>query len=178
MLVLLDRDGVINQTGDTCVRSWDEFRFLPGSLPAIRRLTRAGARVAVITNQSMVGRGLVSADALEEINQRMVTAGMLMGARIDHVFYCPHAPWHDCACRKPRPGLLRLAAGRYREGASDCIYIGDGVEDLLAARAAAMPFGLVLTGRGRATVVRPECRQSPPSFVARSLEQAVDLVLG
>ena len=110
-LVILDRDGVINQDSVHYIKSPAEWKPLPGSLEAIARLNQAGYRVVVATNQSGVGRGLFDMDTLNAIHEKMHRAVQAVGGRIDAIFYCPHAPDANCDCRKPRPGMFeRIAA--------------------------------------------------------------------
>lgn len=170
--VLLDRDGVINENRADYVTRWEEFRFLPRSLQALAALRGLGLRLAVVTNQSAVGRGLLAPDALHEIHRRMVASCARGGAAIEGVFACPHAPWDGCDCRKPRPGLLLRALAALGEPAEECVAIGDGVEDLLAARAAGVPFVLVRTGRGEETLRHPEFQAHRPVLVAHDLWEA------
>jgi D-glycero-D-manno-heptose 1,7-bisphosphate phosphatase len=176
--VLLDRDGVINADREGYVTSWSEFRFLPGALEGLRQLTAAGYRLAVITNQAAIGRGLASADQVEELNARMVSALAEGGARIDAVLYCPHAPEEGCDCRKPRPGLLIEAGRRLGVDPGDTYVIGDWVDDIAAARAAgcAVPI-LVLTGRGRRALPLARAARLGPFLVARDLLAAAQAIV-
>jgi D-glycero-D-manno-heptose 1,7-bisphosphate phosphatase len=174
--VLVDRDGVINENRADYVTRWEHFRFLPQSVEALAALKDVA--VAVVTNQSCVGRGLLARDALNEIHERMVAHCATNGAFIDGVFTCPHAPWEGCDCRKPRPGLLLRAMDALGEAAHNCLAIGDGHEDLLAARSAGVPFALVHTGRGMQTLGHPACRRYPPLFVVRDLRQAAEAARG
>ena len=105
-IVILDRDGVINEDSSAFIKSPAEWRPIPGSLEAIARLNRAGYQVVVATNQSGVGRGLFDIRTLTAIHQRMRQALAAVGGRIDAIFFCPHAPEAECACRKPAPGLF------------------------------------------------------------------------
>src|SRR5690348_1812229 len=103
--IFLDRDGVINRNrarGDY-VKSWEEFQFLPGALGAIARLTQAGFRLLVVTNQACVGKGIVPWATLQEIHARMMQEIARAGGRIDAVLCCPHAAQAGCDCRKPAP---------------------------------------------------------------------------
>lgn len=150
--VLLDRDGVINEHRPDYVRSWDQFRFLPRSLEALAAMSRAGLRLAVVTNQSAVGRGLVPPATLHDIHRRMLERCARAGARIDGVFTCHHAPTAACACRKPRPGLLLQAMRALGAGRAECVVIGDSVGDLRAALVVGAAFILVRTGRGQETL--------------------------
>src|SRR5713101_6581742 len=104
--IFLDRDGVINENRSDYVKCWSEFRFLPGSREAIAKLTQAGHRIIVCTNQAGVAKGSISVETVEEIHRRMVAEISDAGGAIEKVYYCPHAKDENCACRKPRPGLL------------------------------------------------------------------------
>jgi D-glycero-D-manno-heptose 1,7-bisphosphate phosphatase len=176
--VLLDRDGVINADHEGYVTSWSQFRLLPGTLEGLRQLTAAGYRLAVVTNQAVVGRGLASAAEVEELNARMVSALAEGGARIDVVLYCPHAPEEGCACRKPQPGLLIEAGRRLGVAPADTCVIGDWVDDITAARAAgcAVPI-LVLTGRGRRALPLARAAGLGPFLVARDLLTAAQAIV-
>ena len=105
-LVILDRDGVINHDSDAYIKTPDEWRPIPGSIEAIARLSKAGLRVAVATNQSAIARGLLEPPTLAAIHSRMQRAVQDAGGRIDAVFFCPHGPDDGCDCRKPRPGMV------------------------------------------------------------------------
>ena len=144
--ILLDRDGVINRERSDYVKHWDEFEFLPGALEALRRLTTLDWPILVITNQSAIGRGLVTEGAVADIHQRMITAVAAAGGRIDDVFVCPHRPDAGCACRKPRPGLLHRAAREFQLDLARCYLVGDAPTDLEAARSAGCQPIMVLTG--------------------------------
>ena len=176
--VFLDRDGVINANHEGYVTSWDQFRFLPGALEGLRQLTAAGHRLAVITNQAAVGRGLASAEEVEQLNARMLSALAEGGARIDAVLYCPHAPEEGCACRKPQPGLLIEAGRRLGVAPADTYVVGDWVDDIAAARAAdcAVPI-LVLTGRGRRALSLARAAGVGPFLVARDLLAAAQAIV-
>lgn len=147
-LVVLDRDGVINRDSPDFIRTVADWEPLPGSLAAIAALTTAGWTVVVASNQSGVGRGLLTAEELERINARMRAAVEQAGGRIDSIFVCPHAPEDGCDCRKPEPGLLIRIGAHYGESLRGVPAIGDSARDLQAAqRVGARPI-LVLTGNG------------------------------
>ena len=152
-LVILDRDGVINYDSDQFIKSPEEWKPIPGSLEAIARLNQAGYRVVVATNQSGIGRGLLDMAMLNAIHDKMHKACALAGARIDAVFFCPHASESDCACRKPRSGMLEEIAERYGlSDLDDVPVVGDSLRDLQPAAAlGAQPY-LVLTGKGMKTL--------------------------
>lgn len=135
-LVLLDRDGVINHDSDQYIRSVAEWRPLPGSLDAIARLTQAGFSVAVVTNQSGVGRGYFSEETLADIHAEMREQIEAAGGSVAGIYYCPHRPDQHCDCRKPKPKLLLRAMHELGAQAAVTCYIGDKPSDVDAARAA------------------------------------------
>lgn len=150
-LIILDRDGVINHDSDQFIKSPDEWKPLPGSLEAIARLTQAGYRIVVATNQSGVGRGLFDMPTLNAIHEKMHKACAQVGGRIDAVFFCPHAADSDCECRKPKSGMIREIAERYAMDLKGVPSVGDSLRDLEASsRLGAQPI-LVLTGKGQKT---------------------------
>ena len=152
--IFLDRDGVINANRPDYVKSWAEFAFLPGSLTALVELGHLGWPVVVISNQSAIGRGLLSADSAAAINDCLLAEVRATGGRIDGVYVCPHRPDEGCACRKPQPGLLLQAAEELGLDLARSYLIGDAESDILAAlRVGAQPL-LVLTGRGQAQCQR------------------------
>lgn len=150
-LVILDRDGVINEERVDYVRSVGQWRPLPGSLEAIARLCRAGLAVAVATNQSGVGRGLLSARVLEAIHAKMRAAVRATGGELAGVFHCPHTPEDNCRCRKPLPGLLKEIENAVGLPVAGEYMVGDSMRDLQAAVAAGARPALVRTGFGAAT---------------------------
>jgi len=150
-LVILDRDGVINQDSAEFIKNPDEWEPIPGSLEAIARLNHAGYHVVVATNQSGVGRGLLDMTALSAIHDKMHKALAQAGGRIDAVFYCPHAQDAGCNCRKPKPGLLEDIARRFNVDLAGVPCIGDSLRDLEAAVLVEAQPILVLTGKGKKT---------------------------
>lgn len=149
-LIILDRDGVINADSPDYIRSADEWEPLPGSLDAIAALTQRGYRLVVATNQSGVGRGYFDIEALHHIHRKMLDAAASHGGIIEAVFFCPHRPEDNCACRKPAPGLLEQIADRLHHGLADVPVVGDSLRDIEAARAAGALPVLVRTGNGSA----------------------------
>jgi D-glycero-D-manno-heptose 1,7-bisphosphate phosphatase len=148
-LLILDRDGVINEDRDDYVKSPDEWVPVPGSIEAIARLHREGWRVLVATNQSALGRGLFDMSTLNAIHLKMQRAVHVAGGRIDAIFFCPHAPEDHCDCRKPRPGLFRDIARRFGlEDLRDVPCVGDTLRDLQAAQALGCALHLVRSGKG------------------------------
>jgi D-glycero-D-manno-heptose 1,7-bisphosphate phosphatase len=150
-LVILDRDGTINEDSDDYIKSPAEWRPIPGSLEAIARLTQAGYRVVVATNQSGIGRGLFDAATLNAIHETLQRAVQQAGGRIDAIFFCPHADAAGCECRKPKPGMLLEIGRRLNVALAGVPMVGDALRDLQAAAAAGARPVLVLTGKGRKT---------------------------
>ncbi len=150
-LVILDRDGTINHDSDQYVKSLREWRPLPGSVDAIARLTQAGYRVVVATNQSGIARGLFDTSTLISIHDALQRAVAQAGGRIDAFFFCPHAADSACECRKPRPGMLLEIGRRFNVSLGDAYMVGDAQRDLEAAAAAGARPILVLTGKGEKT---------------------------
>jgi len=150
-LVILDRDGTINEDSDEHIKSPAEWRPIKGSLEAIARLTQADYRIVVATNQSGIARGLFDTRTLFAIHDTLLRALAPLGGRIDAFFFCPHATDAGCPCRKPQPGML-LEIGRRFNVALDGVYmVGDARRDLDAATAAGARPVLVLTGKGTKT---------------------------
>jgi D-glycero-D-manno-heptose 1,7-bisphosphate phosphatase len=159
-LIILDRDGTINEDSDQYIKSPAEWKPIRGSLEAIARLTQGGWRIAVATNQSGIARGLFDMATLNAIHAEMHRAVVQAGGRIDAIFFCPHAADSNCECRKPKPGLLREIASRFDVGLGDVPMVGDALRDLEAAVAAGARPWLVLTGKGKKT---REAGGLPPS---------------
>lgn len=150
-LVILDRDGVINQDSDDFIKSPDEWIPIEGSLEAITRLTNNGYRIVVISNQSGLARGVFSIDDLNRIHNKMHTAVHQMGGSIDAIFFCPHSPADSCHCRKPATGMFEDMAARLNIALVNVPAIGDSLRDIIAAKAVgALPI-LVRTGKGQKT---------------------------
>lgn len=173
-VIILDRDGVINQDSDAHVRSLAEWQPIPGSLEAIARASRAGWRVVVCTNQSGVGRGLFPARVVDDIHRELQRRVEALGGRIEGIFYCPHAPDAGCRCRKPLPGLLQQAASGLGFALADVPVIGDSARDLEAARAVHATPILVRTGKGEGTLDRGE---AGGAVVYADLAEAIDALV-
>jgi D-glycero-D-manno-heptose 1,7-bisphosphate phosphatase len=151
-LIILDRDGVINQDSADYVKSPDEWIALPGSLEAIARMNRAGYRVVVATNQSGLGRGMFNAATLNAIHAKFKIQLAKVGGVIDGIFICPHTPDDGCQCRKPLTGLYQSIAHRFDIDLAGIPSVGDSGRDLQAASAAGCQPWLVLTGNGPGTL--------------------------
>jgi D-glycero-D-manno-heptose 1,7-bisphosphate phosphatase len=150
-LVMIDRDGVINEDSDDFIKSVAEWHPIPGSLEAIAALHRAGWRVAVVTNQSGIGRGLYDEATLGAIHDHMSARVRAAGGELAGVYYCPHLPDAGCECRKPKPGMFRALERELGLSVVGAPYIGDRLSDVEAAEAVGARPMLVRTGTGAAT---------------------------
>ncbi len=173
-LIVLDRDGVINQDSDAFVKSPDEWIALPGSLAAIARLSQAGYTVVVASNQSGVARGLFDMATLNAIHAKLHRELAQAGGAVDAIFLCPHGPDDGCACRKPLPGMYHDIARRYDIDLAGVPAVGDSLRDLQAAAAAGCTPWLVLTGNGAKT---RQGELPPGTRVARDLSAVADALL-
>jgi D-glycero-D-manno-heptose 1,7-bisphosphate phosphatase len=146
-LLILDRDGTLNRNREDYVASPDEWEALPGALEAVARLNHGGWRVVLATNQSGIGRGLFDMAALNAINAKMHRQLAEVGARVEAVFFCPHAPEDGCACRKPEPGLFYQIGQRFGLPLSEVLGVGNAMRHVQAAAAAECQPHLLLTGQ-------------------------------
>jgi D-glycero-D-manno-heptose 1,7-bisphosphate phosphatase len=146
-LLILDRDGTLNRSRDDYVASPDEWEALPGALEAVARLNQGGWRVVLATNQSGIGRGLFDMASLNAIHAKMHRKLAAAGARVDAVFFCPHAPDEGCPCRKPQPGLFTQIGERFGVSLASVPAAGNALRHVKAAAAAGCPTHLLLTGQ-------------------------------
>jgi histidinol-phosphate phosphatase family protein len=177
--IFLDRDGVINEDREDYVKSWDEFRFIDGAQPALKKIHQAGIPVVVITNQSAIGRGLVTEGELSVIHDQMCKAVQKAGGRITKIYYCPHHPDDHCRCRKPRIGLLKKAARELNLDLKKCVFIGDSLKDIQAGKRAGCRTLLVQTGKGKESLIKILSGKTKikPNWVCESLAAATPLIL-
>jgi D-glycero-D-manno-heptose 1,7-bisphosphate phosphatase len=174
--IFLDRDGVINRNsapGDY-VKTWEEFQFLPGALAAIARLTKAGFRLLVITNQACISKGIVSWTTMYEIHARMMQEVNRAGGHLEAVLCCPHLEGAGCGCRKPAPGLILRAQAEYQVDLGRAILVGDSVRDMQTGAAVGVPTIMVLSGIGQVADLQGT---SLPCRVANDLAHATQLIL-
>ena len=151
-LIILDRDGVINQDRDDFVKSADEWIPIAGSMDAIAFLTEAGYTVAVATNQSGIGRKYFTMQELTEMHNKMHRLAQQAGGVIDGIWFCPHTAADGCDCRKPLPGMVLDILSRFNAEAADTWLVGDSLRDLQAIAAVGGKPALVLTGKGKKTL--------------------------
>jgi D-glycero-D-manno-heptose 1,7-bisphosphate phosphatase len=146
-LVILGRDGVLNEFREGHVTAPEEWEPIAGAMEALARINHAGWHAVVATNQAGIGRGMIDMAAVNAVHARMNQQLMVQGARLDAVFFCPHTPEDDCDCRKPKPGMLLDIGRRYGADLSSVPMIGDTLRDLQAAHAAGCEPHLVRSGR-------------------------------
>jgi D-glycero-D-manno-heptose 1,7-bisphosphate phosphatase len=175
--VFLDRDGVIIANRPAYVRCWADVEIFPQAVQALRQLAQLPFAVILVTNQSVVGRGIISQTAAETIHARVVEHFEQAGGRIDGSYLCLHAPEDGCTCRKPLPGLLLQAARELEIDLARSIMVGDALTDLAAGRAAGVAaLNLVRTGRGGAQLELPEAAAHQPFEVMDDLLSVVDVL--
>lgn len=176
-VVLVDRDGVVNEDkiGGYITR-WEDFRWIPGSLEALARLSRAGFGIVLVSNQAGVGDGEFTQEELDRVNAGMLE--VLGRSRVDvrGVYYCTHGVDAGCSCRKPETGLFERAWREVRFDRGATFFIGDKASDLAAGERFGMPTILVRTGYGEAAR-RELGGAARPAFVAANLAEAADFVL-
>ncbi len=146
-LVILGRDGILNEYREGHVAAVEEWQAVPGALEAVARINHAGWHTVVATNQSGIGRGMIDMSAVNTVHTHMNQQLQMQGGRIDAVFFCPHTPEDACDCRKPKPGLMLDIARRYGVDLGSVPMVGDTARDLIAAQAAGCEPHLVLSGR-------------------------------
>jgi D-glycero-D-manno-heptose 1,7-bisphosphate phosphatase len=173
--VFLDRDGVINEERPDYVKSWDEFVFLPGVISALHTLAKLAVPILVISNQSAIGRGLVTQEIVDQIHRKVQLIAQRVGGRIDNFFICPHHPNNGCDCRKPKPGLLHTAALSYQLDLAQCVFVGDSITDFYAAQAAGCRSILVKTGR-QGSQLPHFVRNNLSASLVNDLAAAVELI--
>lgn len=163
-LIILDRDGVINEDSDDYIKSPAEWQAIPGSLEAIAKLSQHGYHVVVVTNQSGLGRKLFTIDALNAIHMKMNTHLAQYGGVIDAIFFCPHTPKDNCHCRKPKPGLYNDVSERLRVSLNKVFCVGDKMTDIKAIQSAGGKPVLVRTGKGQSEIDQGQVPAGIPVF--------------
>ncbi len=176
--IFLDRDGVLIENRSDYVREWSQVKIFPEAIQAISRSAIKSYKIVIVTNQSAVGRGIVSLDSASEINHRLVKLIHLHGGQIDGVYMCPHKPDDDCSCRKPKPGLLLQASKELSLNLQRSWIIGDAWSDVQAGQAAGVKQTiLVKTGRGRAQLSQPRPDNISNNLIIENLTRAIDTIV-
>jgi D-glycero-D-manno-heptose 1,7-bisphosphate phosphatase len=173
--IFLDRDGVLIENRSDYVRDWSQVNVLPDAIRALSSLTVKNYKVIIVTNQSAVGRGLMSLKTANEINEQLVNLIHRQGGKLDAVYICPHRPEENCFCRKPRPGLLLQAANDLSLDLSRSWMIGDAWSDLQAGQMAGVRQSiLVRTGRGKEQLLLPRPESIVNYLIFDDLIRALD----
>jgi D-glycero-D-manno-heptose 1,7-bisphosphate phosphatase len=176
--IFLDRDGVIIENRSDYVRQWSHVRILPKAIEALSAFRQAGFKIVVVTNQSAVGRGLMTLQDAQQINERLVETIKEQGGWVDAVFMCPHKPEDNCQCRKPQPGLLLQAAHELSLDLRSSWMVGDAWTDLLAGQSAGLAGTIMVrTGRGQAQLLQTQQQEIGPFLVCDGVFDALDCVL-
>lgn len=176
--LLLDRDGVLNrEDGGGWLADPADWRWEAGAVDGLRRLARAGIGISVVTNQSGIGRGVVSAEQVADVHRHLRAELAALGFGDVDVLVCPHRPDEGCPCRKPRPALVLEALQRAGVSAADALLVGDAARDLTAGRASGVAVVLVRTGKGAATLADLDPTTPAPPTVA-DLDELADRLLG
>jgi D-glycero-D-manno-heptose 1,7-bisphosphate phosphatase len=176
--IFLDRDGVIIENRTNYVRSWDDVYIYPQALAALIKISKFPQKIIIVTNQSAVGRGIVSYETADAINRRLVAKINKSGGRIDGVYICPHRPDEGCNCRKPHPGLIQQAAIEHSLDLRRSMMIGDAITDLKAGLAAGIQIVvLVKTGRGRQEANLQEASKLGKFQISENLDEAISTLI-
>ena len=175
-LVILGRNGVINEAADDSSALPSEWRPIRGSLDAIARLHRSGWRVIVASNQPELASGVITPDELARLHETMLRRVTESGGAIDAIFFCPHAPDAGCPCHMPAAGLLQDIAHRLHVKLDGVPVIGDSLATIQAASTAGAAPLLVKTGKGFGTVSQPGLDPRVPVF--NDLYSATVFLLG
>ena len=151
-LIILDRDGVINEDSDNYIRSVDEWIPVPGSVKAIAELSKAGYTIAIATNQSGLARGYFPESELHAMHNKMNALVEAAGGKISTILFCPHGPDDLCDCRKPKPGMVEQLLNLHNAKFNETWVVGDSLRDLQAGLSAGCKVALVKTGKGERTL--------------------------
>lgn len=177
LLVLLDRDGTLNEDRPDSVKTPDELVMIPGAAEAVARLTGAGVPVAVVTNQANIGRGVIDAQMLSRIHDKLRREIAGRGGKLDAIIFCPDHPERATERRKPGSGMLREALESFGVDPADALVIGDSLKDLEAGARLGCRRALVRTGKGRATERAGVPPDLEPVAVYDDLAAAVEAIL-
>ena len=161
-LIILDRDGVINEDSDHYIRSAEDWHPIPGSIEAIAQLSKANYQIAVATNQSGLARGYFQHEDLEAMHQKLTQLVEQQGGKLAGIYFCPHGPDDHCDCRKPKPGMIIQILKDLQQPAETTWVVGDSLRDLQAGLQAGCKTALVKTGKGQRTLDTGALKPSEP----------------
>ncbi|MDM8536133.1 D-glycero-beta-D-manno-heptose 1,7-bisphosphate 7-phosphatase [Desulfobacterales bacterium HSG17] len=176
--VFLDRDGVINQDSPYYIKSVKEFKFIPGSIDAVKRLTDNDFLIIIITNQSAISRGMITQSGLNEIHGFMVKTLSKHGGIIKDIFFCPHHPKQKCKCRKPLPEMILQASQKYNIDLKYSYMVGDSAKDIECAVNAGCGHNLLVeTGNCAEALSILSEKSISPGYLAANLDKAADYII-
>jgi D-glycero-D-manno-heptose 1,7-bisphosphate phosphatase len=176
--IFLDRDGVLIENQPDYVRDWSQVKMYPDAIRALSLSALKNYKIVIVTNQSAVGRGLISLETANEINRKLITHILQQGGQVDAVYMCPHKPDDGCFCRKPKPGLLLQAAKELSLDLARSWMIGDAWSDVLAGQSAGVKLAILLkTGRGRDQLLQARPDNITKHLVFDNLAFALDTIL-
>jgi histidinol-phosphate phosphatase family protein len=175
--IFLDRDGVLIENRSNYVRKWSDVKIYPEAISALSRSSTKNYKIVIVTNQSAVGRGLISLETANEINSQLVKLIYHHGGKVDGVYMCPHKPNDDCNCRKPKPGLLLKAAKDLSLDLHSSWMIGDAWSDVQAGQHAGVRQTILLkTGRGKEQLSQSRPKDITNYLVFDNLMLALDAI--
>lgn len=164
-IIVLDRDGVINEDSDDYIKSADEWHPVAGSIEAIAKLKKAGWLVAIATNQSGLKRGYYDRATLSQMHLKMQGLLAEQGAQVDWINFSPYLAECGSVCRKPLTGMLRAIEQRFGFPLLDTTMVGDSLADIKAAQAMGLKPVLVRSGKGERTLASQDpCLQNVPVY--------------
>ena len=174
-IVILDRDGVINEDLLGYVTKPKDFKPIQGSIESISRLSQNGIKVAIATNQACINKKIITKEDLEIVHKYMMGLVLEANGIIDYIAYCPHAPEEKCPCRKPEIGLLKKIEKKLNLPIKNSFFVGDKESDILAAKKYGCIPLLVKTGYGNKTLKTKSC--PPAEHCFKNLKEAVSYIL-
>lgn len=176
--IFLDRDGVLIENRSDYVREWNQVKIFPEAIHALSLSAVKIYKIVIVTNQSAVGRGLISLETANDINHRLVDLVHQHGGRVDGVYMCPHKPDDGCSCRKPKPGLLLQAAKKLSINLQSSWMIGDAWSDVQAGQSAGVQKAILLkTGRGKSQLSQFRPDNISNYLIFDNLPQALDEIV-
>lgn len=176
-LIILDRDGVINEDSDAYIKSPQEWLPIAGSLEAVARLNGTGYKVAIATNQSGIARGYYSLATLQQMHDKMRSLLRGVNGHIDAIEYCPHVSDDHCVCRKPQAGMLLKLMDKFKVSKQDTLFVGDTLTDFSAAKNAGVDFVLLQTGKGERVLAKHKSKELGVPIFADLSAFVTDLLL-
>ncbi|MWC30136.1 D-glycero-alpha-D-manno-heptose-1,7-bisphosphate 7-phosphatase [Paenibacillus sp. MMS18-CY102] len=175
--VFLDRDGVINEKIENgYVTSWEEFAWMPGAIGGIKKLHERGWNIIVVTNQACVGKQLAEMHDIDEIHRHMQLELQAQGISLTQIYVCPHTPEANCACRKPRPGMLLQAAQDHNLQLQHCYFVGDSWTDMQAAQAVHC-YGIFVQNSEAGNCDGENDHQVRARHVCATVDEAIDHII-